>query len=298
MYSNDLIKITNSLYSMFKSLRKTAKIMQVSHMTVSRWLQNPVRKNNKLPTININTKTYKIKETIKSTILSNPLITLRKLTYLIKDTMNIKLSKELLRLAIKKYGYTKKKVKYFGVSKNMDEKIKHFLNKRTEFINDNRTFVSIDEVSFGRNGIETKGYSLKGKPLIIKKLKPRITTVSYVVACTNKKIILKHKTNGSFNTDKFYNFIKELNIEPKTVILLDNVSFHHSKIIQELVNNMNCELLFVPPYSPWYNPVEGVFSIVKRHYYQNISIEDSFEKVNESHCNSFFNKSLNCVFDI
>ena len=44
---------------------------------------------------------------------------------------------------------------------------------------------------------------------------------------------------------------------------MDNVSFHKSKRIIELVKSTNNKLLFIPPYSPDFNPIEEVFSEMK-----------------------------------
>ena len=53
----------------------------------------------------------------------------------------------------------------------------------------------------------------------------------------------------------------QFNLQPDTVVLIDNVAFHHSKIVKQYARDRNIHLLYVPPYSPWFNPVEGVFSI-------------------------------------
>jgi transposase len=290
MYSIDLRKVTINVYNLLKSLRKTGKICNISHTTVSRWLFNTDRKSYK--TNYENTKTYKVKEIIKTTILSNPFISLIKLKEIIKSVLKIEVSKELLRNAIKIHGYTKKKAKFFGNPSNLKEKTEKFIEFRDKYIKEGKIFVSIDETSFGRNGIIQKGYSLKGMPLKICKKNPRITTTSYLVACNSQKIINKLGIAGSFNTEKFYSFINNLNIPKGSVILLDNVAFHHSKVIKELANIKNFILLYTPPYSPWYNPIEGIFSVVKRNYYRDISIEESFSKVTELHCTNFFKYSL------
>jgi len=44
---------------------------------------------------------------------------------------------------------------------------------------------------------------------------------------------------------------------------MDNASFHKSKETQELIENSGCELLFLPPYSPDYNPIENYWAILK-----------------------------------
>ena len=41
---------------------------------------------------------------------------------------------------------------------------------------------------------------------------------------------------------------------------MDNVQFHKCREIQQLINNNNYELLFLPPYSPFLNPIENMFS--------------------------------------
>jgi transposase len=293
MYSIDLRKLSIHTYSLLNSLRKTSKVINVSHTTISRWLKNI---NKKKYNVNIEkTKTYKVKEILKTTIECNPFISLRQLKDIIKSTLSLSVSIELLRVAMKIHGYSKKKVKYFSKSSGQELKTKEFLKKRSEFIKQNKYFVSIDKTSFGRNGILQYGYSPIGVPLKIQKLQPRITTQSYLVACDNKSIIKKVSKNGSVNTEYFLNFLKDLKLPNNTVILLDNVSFHHSKVVKDFAKESNIELLYTPPYSPWFNPIEEVFSIVKRLYYQNNPISNCFNNVKEFHCNSFFKHSFSIL---
>jgi transposase len=69
---------------------------------------------------------------------------------------------------------------------------------------------------------------------------------------------------GSFNKERFLNFLKDLSLlPPGTVILLDNVSFHHSLVVKDIAKQHSLVLLYTPPYSPCFNPIEGVFSIIR-----------------------------------
>jgi transposase len=156
-------------------------------------------------------------------------------------------------------------------------------------------FISIDEVSFGRNGINTKGLALKGKKLFIKKKNARMTTVTVVAACSKENTLGTLKINGSCDSNKFLSFLKSLNIPNNSVILMDNVKFHHSKIVTEYCELNNIIVLFVPAYSPWFNPIELCFSVIKRNYYQNQSIDDSLNSLEQHHYQAFFNKSLSCT---
>lgn len=86
--------------------------------------------------------------------------------------------------------------------------------------------------------------------------------------------------------------MQSLDLQPGTVILLDNVRFHHSLCVKELAKQRQWDLLYTPPYSPWFNPVEGVFSVVKRAYYRGSSIDEAFRAVSQHHLEAFMTGSL------
>ena len=64
---------------------------------------------------------------------------------------------------------------------------------------------------------------------------------------------------------------------------MDNVSFHKSKEVKEYISKTDNNILYVPPYSPQFNPIELVFSKMK-HNYRKLSVKsDNIEnKVKES----------------
>jgi transposase len=52
---------------------------------------------------------------------------------------------------------------------------------------------------------------------------------------------------------------------PGSVLVLDNARIHHGGNIQELVEAAGCSLLYLPPYSPDFNPIELLWSWLKHH---------------------------------
>jgi transposase len=44
---------------------------------------------------------------------------------------------------------------------------------------------------------------------------------------------------------------------------MDNLAAHKSEEVRELIEARDCEVLFLPPYSPDYNPIEEAFSKIK-----------------------------------
>lgn len=97
---------------------------------------------------------------------------------------------------------------------------------------------------------------------------------------------------GAFNTQSFIEALCTFDIAPGTVVLLDNVAFHHSTKVINYARGRGWELLFVPPYSPWFNPVEGVFSVIKRHFYRQGDVVESFRSVTSAHLSAFFRHSM------
>jgi transposase len=44
---------------------------------------------------------------------------------------------------------------------------------------------------------------------------------------------------------------------------MDNLRVHKSKRVRELIEGSGCSVVFLPPYSPDFNPIEEAFSKVK-----------------------------------
>jgi transposase len=49
-----------------------------------------------------------------------------------------------------------------------------------------------------------------------------------------------------------------------SVAIMDNASFHRKKKLMDLARRHGIKLLFLPPYSPDYNPIEKTWANMKR----------------------------------
>jgi transposase len=52
-------------------------------------------------------------------------------------------------------------------------------------------------------------------------------------------------------------------LRPGQVVVLDNLSAHKAASIREALAAHGCDLLFLPPYSPDFTPIEQAFSKLK-----------------------------------
>lgn len=51
---------------------------------------------------------------------------------------------------------------------------------------------------------------------------------------------------------------------PNSVLVVDNASIHKVAGIREMIEERGARLLFLPPYSPDFNPIELAFSTIKQ----------------------------------
>lgn len=70
--------------------------------------------------------------------------------------------------------------------------------------------------------------------------------------------------------------------EGKTVLILDNARIHHAKLLQTFLkeHEAHLELMFLPPYSPQLNIVEGLWGWMKQSVIYNVF----FSKTSEIQC--------------
>ena len=71
---------------------------------------------------------------------------------------------------------------------------------------------------------------------------------------------------GYSNTVVYETYVEQVLIpalKPGMVVVIDNASFHKSRKIVELIQAANCRIIFFPPYSPDFNPIEHHWPAVK-----------------------------------
>lgn len=98
-----------------------------------------------------------------------------------------------------------------------------------------------------------------------------------VIAAISKRGLLNYKSqNKPFEKSSFPEFLKHLKLPPRTTLLMDNVSFHYSKDVKAWAHENKINLLYTPPYSPWFNPIENFFSFVKSSYRRLSDVKMAF----------------------
>ena len=286
MHSFDVRKLACHIYSIFQSLRKTGMLVRASHSSVSRWLKNiekkPYDSKNRL------IKRSLVSEALRASVIVDPLLSLTQLRERVLEATGVTTSRELLRIVLKDSSITRKKAYFYGTSAMLPSRTTEFVALRNSMVQEGRVFYSIDEVGFGRNRYPVYGYAPKGHRILLRKKCTREPNVSVIACVSKEQIVCRRHSNKPITGSSFASFLSDLNIPNGAVILLDNASIHKSKEVVQAAASKGFFLLFTPPYSPWFNPIEGVFSVVKRHYYKHGDISRAFDIVSSAHCSAFF----------
>lgn len=142
----------------------------------------------------------------------------------------------------------------------MNEEINHVLFEDESMIRD---YQAIQRTWFekGRQRIIKTTGKHRGVKLL--------STVDYA---TGK--IVWHE-DEEYTAQTFLFFLRKVIVEyptGKIVMVLDNARIHHAKLLQPFLNKMKgrLELVFLPPYSPQLNIVEGLWKWLKSDIINNV----------------------------
>jgi transposase len=130
----------------------------------------------------------------------------------------------------------------------------------------------------------THGWSPKGEPLIDKVPHGHWKTLTFLAALTHKGIAAPFVLDGPINGESFAAWVEQFlvrELEPGSIVILDNLGSHKANRIRQALRKAGCKLFFLPPYSPDLNPIEQVFSKLKRLFRKakERSIEASWRRI-------------------
>ena len=87
-----------------------------------------------------------------------------------------------------------------------------------------------------------------------------------VAALTPEGLHVPWLIEGAMETATFVWYVTEQlapTLQPGQVVVLDNLSVHKAERIRHAIEARRCTLLFLPPYSPDFTPIEQAFSKIK-----------------------------------
>jgi len=136
------------------------------------------------------------------------------------------------------------------------------------------------------SGIEDRihrqyAWSGRGKPVVAEVKGKRTRRVNLIAGLLNKQLLAPCVFNSYINSECFNYWLENhllTELSPGYTIIIDNARFHKSARTRELVEKAQCQLVFLPPYSPDLNPIEKWWAIIKARVKSIIKQFDDFNQ--------------------
>ncbi len=172
-------------------------------------------------------------------------------------------------------------------SERSHEKRISYLRALRQVTKDKGSIVYLDESGFERTTHRAYGWGLRGKKVHGQRSGNKRPRTSLISARQGKRLLAPILFEGSTNAVLFNYWLKshlfkELN--QGSTIIMDNATFHKTAATRQIIEQAGHTLLFLPPYSPDFNPIEQDFAIMKRRR-QFLPDDTSIDEVVRSYVN-------------
>ena len=132
---------------------------------------------------------------------------------------------------------------------------------------DSECFVFVDECSSNTSLAPLYGWARKGERAYQKAPRNWGKNITLISSISKERgmgasLVVEGSTNGAV----FQTYLEDVlcpTLKRGQVVVMDNLSAHKGEKVRELIEGEGCELIYLPPYSPDFNPIEGAFSKLK-----------------------------------
>jgi putative transposase len=143
--------------------------------------------------------------------------------------------------------------------------------------------VFLDESGIEDNVTFNYGWSFEGDRCYDLKTYQHKRRISMISALCNKKLFAPLIFEGYCDSSIFEVYIKDVliaELKEGMVVVMDNINFHHSEKVREIIENAGCKIIFLPTYSPDLNPIEHQWFKIKNQIRKTThQFNDFFEAV-------------------
>lgn len=132
---------------------------------------------------------------------------------------------------------------------------------------DPRRLLFIDECGTHTSLAPVYGYAPRGERLRLSVPRNRGKNTTLLASITLEGMGPSLAVEGSTTAEVFEAYLERVllpEVEEGQVVVMDSLPAHKPGRVRELIEGRGCELLYLPGYSPDYNPIEEAFSKIKQ----------------------------------
>jgi transposase len=110
------------------------------------------------------------------------------------------------------------------------------------------------------------GWAPRGQRLVASVPHGHWKTSTFLAALRHDAIAAPCVIEGAINGETFLAYVEQFlapTLSPGDIVILDNLSSHKVAGVRQAIEATGARLLYLPPYSPDFNPIEQFFSKLK-----------------------------------
>jgi len=131
---------------------------------------------------------------------------------------------------------------------------------------DPKRLVFIDETSVATNITRLRGRAPQGQRLVQKVLHGNWKTFTFIAALRHHRVTAPFVLEGAMNGETFRAYVEQFlapTLKRDDIVFMDNVPVHKVAGVQQAIERRGAILVYLPAYSPDFNPIEQVFAKLK-----------------------------------
>ena len=124
----------------------------------------------------------------------------------------------------------------------------------------------IDETWASTNMARRRGRAPRGERLRAGIPHGHWKTTTFVAGLRLTGMVAPFVLDGPINRDAFETYVEKVlvpDLQSDDIVVMDNLSSHKGSRVRELIEAAGASLLYLPPYSPDFNPIENAFAKLK-----------------------------------
>ncbi len=124
----------------------------------------------------------------------------------------------------------------------------------------------IDETWASTNMARRYGRAPRGERLRAAVPHGHWKTTTFVAGLRLDGVVAPLVLDGPINATAFEAYVEQFlapTLQPGDIVVMDNLSSHKGPKVRALIEAVGAKLLYLPPYSPDFNPIEKLFSKLK-----------------------------------
>ena len=126
--------------------------------------------------------------------------------------------------------------------------------------------VFLDETWASTNMARRYGRAPRGERLRVGVPHGHWKTTTFVAGLRSSGIVAPFVLDGAINRTAFEIYVAKVlvpELSPGDVVVMDNLSSHKGPQVRVMIEAAGASLLYFPPYSPDFNPIENAFAKLK-----------------------------------